>query len=83
LIGAMTAAQLYHYCQQDIPDLEQKIETGDFTPIKPWLTSKVHKHGRRYPSLDAMLEDQLGEPLNPTYFIEYLTNKYTDLYQLE
>mmetsp|Transcript_4026 Transcript_4026/g.9910 ORF Transcript_4026/g.9910 Transcript_4026/m.9910 type:complete len:574 (-) Transcript_4026:125-1846(-) len=83
LIGAITAAQLYHYCEKDIPDLETKIESGDFGPIKEWLTSKVHKHGRRYPSLDAMLEDQLGEQLNPTYFIDYLTTKYEDLYQLD
>lgn len=83
LLGAITAAQLYHYCQQDIPDIEDKIEAGDFAPIKSWLTSKVHRHGRRYPSLDAMLEDQLGEKLTPTYFIDYLTNKYTDLYKLD
>jgi carboxypeptidase Taq len=82
LIGAIAAAQLYYYCEQQIPDLEGKIESGDFAPIKGWLKNKVHRHGRRYPSLDAMFEDQLGEPLNPTYFITYLTNKYTDLYKL-
>jgi carboxypeptidase Taq len=80
LIGAIAAAQLYHYCAQDIPDLESKIESGDFAPIKDWLKIKVHQHGRRYPSLDAMLEDQLGERLNAKYFIDYLTNKYRDLY---
>jgi len=83
LIGAVAAAQLYHYCQQEIPDMESKIEQGDFQPIKEWLTLKIHQHGRRYPSLDRMFEDQLGEALNPTYFIEYLTTKYTNLYQLD
>jgi carboxypeptidase Taq len=82
LIGAIAAAQLFHYCQEDIPDIDSKIEAGDFQPIKDWLKVKVHQHGRRYESLDSMLEDQLGEPLNPKYFIEYLTTKYTDLYQL-
>ena len=32
-------------------------------------------------SLDALLEDQLGEKLNPRYFIDYLTEKYTELYK--
>lgn len=82
LIGAIAAAQLYHYCEQDIPDIESKIESGEFGPIKVWLKTKVHQHGRRYASLDSMLEDQLGEPLNPKYYIDYLTNKYTDLYKL-
>ena len=82
LLGAITAAQLYHHCSQDIPDIESKIENGDFGPIKEWLNEKIHRHGRRYTSLDEMLEDQVGEPLNPTYFIDYLTTKYTELYQL-
>merc|ERR1712232_631640 len=82
LIGAIAAAQLYHYCQQDVPDLEGKVENGQFGEIKDWLTSKVRRHGRLYNSLDDLLEDQLGEPLNPKYFIDYLTEKYTDLYRL-
>jgi carboxypeptidase Taq len=82
LLGAIAAAQLFHYCQKDLPDLETKIENGEFEPMKAWLKSKIHKHGRRYQSLDAMLEDQLGEALNPKYFIDYLTSKYTDLYKL-
>ncbi|KAG7367877.1 peptidase M32 carboxypeptidase Taq metallopeptidase family protein [Nitzschia inconspicua] len=82
LIGAIAAAQLYHYCAMDIPDIERKIESGDFVPIKDWLKEKVHRHGRRYPSLDAMLEEQLGEALNPKYFIDYLTTKYSELYQI-
>ena len=82
LIGAIAASQLFHYCSKDIPDIDQKIESGDFEPIKEWLKTKVHQHGRRYESLDSMLEDQLGETLNPKYFIDYLTTKYSDLYKL-
>lgn len=45
------------------------------------MTEKVHRHGSRYTNLDAHLEAQLGEPLNPKYFIDYLTKKDTELYQ--
>jgi len=83
LIGSATAAQLSHYCHKDIPDMDEKIEAGDFKEIKEWLTEKVHSHGKRYKSLDALLEDQIGEKLNPKYFIDYLTEKYTDLYKCE
>jgi carboxypeptidase Taq len=81
LLGAATAAQLAYYCEKDIEDFEGKIASGDFAPIKAWLTDKIHRHGRRYDSLDALLLDQLGEPLNPDYLIDYLTEKYTDLYK--
>jgi carboxypeptidase Taq len=82
LIGSATAAQLAHYCKADLPEFDSMIESGNFVEIKQWLTEKVHRHGRRYSSLDALLEDQLGERLNPKYFIEYLTTKYTELYDL-
>jgi carboxypeptidase Taq len=82
LIGSATAAQLAHYCKADLPEFDSMIESGNFVEIKQWLTDKVHRHGRRYSSLDALLEDQLGERLNPKYFIEYLTTKYTELYGL-
>ena len=82
LIGAIAAAQLFTYCQKDLPDVEEQMERGEFGAIKEWLTDKVHRHGRRYKSLDALLEDQLGEPLNPKYFLDYLIEKYSDLYKL-
>ena len=81
LLGSSTAAQLAHYCKQDIPTMEQQIEEGEFDQIKAWLNTKVHKHGRRYKSLDALLEAQVGERLNPKYFIEYLDKKYSALYK--
>lgn len=83
LIGAMAAAQLSYYCHQDIDDMDTYIGNGNFEPIRVWLTNKVHQHGKRYSSLDELFLDQLGEQLNPKYLIDYLTEKYTDLYQLD
>ena len=81
LIGSATAAQLAHYCRQDLP-MDEMIARGEFAEIKKWLTTKIHCHGKRYKSLDALLEDQIGEKLNPKYFIHYLQEKYTELYRL-
>lgn len=81
LIGSATAAQLAFYCQKDNPNMYKDIEQGDFSKIKTWLSEKVHKHGKRYESLDLLLEDQVGEALNPQYLIDYLTRKYKDLYK--
>mmetsp|Transcript_26298 Transcript_26298/g.72593 ORF Transcript_26298/g.72593 Transcript_26298/m.72593 type:complete len:583 (+) Transcript_26298:66-1814(+) len=82
LIGSSTAAQLAHYCKKDIPDFDKRVSAGDFKEIKAWLTKKVHVHGKRYKSLDDLLESELGEPLNPQYFITYLTEKYSELYKI-
>jgi carboxypeptidase Taq len=79
----MMAAQLAHFCKKDLPDFDNLIEKGEFSSIREWLTEKVHKHGKRYSSLDELLEAEVGEKLNSKYFIDYLTEKYSDLYQVE
>jgi len=81
LIGSATAAQLAHYCEQDNPNMYEDIERGEFGRIKAWLNEKVHRHGKKYESLDSLLKDQVGEILNPQYFIDYLTKKYKTLYK--
>ena len=83
LLGSMMAAQLSHYCRLDMPDMDDRIREGKFEDIRNWLTEKVHRHGKRYKSLDELLVAQVGEPLNSKYFIEYLTDKYGELYQVE
>jgi carboxypeptidase Taq len=80
LLGSSTAAQLAHYCEKDIPDLYERIEQGEFVMLRAWLNDKVHKHGKRYMSLDDLLEAQVGEKLNPKYFLDYLEAKYSKLY---
>ena len=82
LIGAMMAAQLSHYCHQDIPNMDNMIEEGKFDEIREWLRKKVHVHGKRYKSLDDLLLAEVGEPLNTKYFIDYLTAKYSNLYKI-
>jgi carboxypeptidase Taq len=81
LLGAATSAQLEHYCRLDIPDFDEKVAKGEFAEIKAWLTEKVHKHGKFYKSVDDHLDAQLGEKLDPKYYIKYLTDKYTELYK--
>lgn len=80
LLGAATAAQWAHYCRKDILNFDELVASGQFTEIKAWMTENVHKHGSRYTSLDEHLKAQVGEPLNPKYFIDYLIEKYSDLY---
>ena len=77
------AAQLAHYCKKDLPEFDSMIENGEFTTIRQWLTDKVHKHGKRYSSLDKLLVAEVGEKLNSKYFIDYLTEKYSDLYKVK
>lgn len=80
-LGAMTAAQLFHYLKsQAMPDIEDKIKSGEFSLIRDWLRNEIHEVGSLYPSLDELLVQVTGEPLVPKYFIEYLDKKYAKVY---
>lgn len=79
-LGYMYAAQIYNAIKADI-NLDQMIRFGDFEPIKAWLTEKIHRHGKMKQPLE-LIEQVTGEGLNPDHLIQYLTNKYTEIYQL-
>ena len=80
LVGAMGAAQLAHFAKLEIEDFEGKVSRGEFHEIKEWLKGKVHRHGCRYESFDGLLMGEVGEELNPEYFLGYLEEKYGELY---
>lgn len=82
-LGAMVAAQLYAYMDRKaLPGMEKRISEGQFGEIKEFLNTKFHVLGSLHTSLDELLIAVTGEPLKSKYFIEYLTNKYTKIYNL-
>ena len=82
-LGAMMAAQLYAQAKREITSLEGEIEQGHFKVLREWLREKVHVSGSVCESMDELLVSVTGEPLNPAYFVNYLKEKYGELYDLE
>jgi len=81
-LGAMMAAQIYDKATVDIPELEQRLEQGDFLPLKAWLNQRIHTQGSVHASADALIEDVTGKKLDPQIFLKYLESKYKDIYKL-
>jgi len=80
-LGSFYAAQFFHKAAQEIPDLENKIEKGNFSELLTWLRTNIHQHGRIY-SANELCEKVTGEKLNFSYFMNYAKKKYTSIYQL-
>lgn len=80
-LGYMYAAQFKHAMLKDLPDYEKLLEQGNLQPIKQWMTENVHKHGKMKKPLE-ILTDVTGEGLNAQYLVDYLTEKYSKVYQL-
>lgn len=79
-LGYMYAAQLHDQLSKDI-NINEVIATGDFTPIKTWLTKHIHQHGKMKKPLE-LIKDVTGKSLDASYLVNYLTDKYTHIYQL-
>ncbi|MGN1402482.1 MAG: carboxypeptidase M32 [Bacillus sp. (in: firmicutes)] len=80
-LGYMYAAQFKHAMLKDIPNYDELLAEGNITPIKEWLVENIHRYGKLKKPLE-LLQDITGEGLNVQYLVDYLTEKYTDIYKL-
>jgi carboxypeptidase Taq len=80
-LGSVLAAQLAHHVEQDIDDFAGMVRDGEFEPLQAWLREHVHRYGARYTTPD-LIEVATGEPYTADYFVDYVTEKYGELYDL-
>jgi carboxypeptidase Taq len=80
-LGYMYAAQFKTAMLKDIPQFDQLLELGNLKPIKQWLTQNVHQYGKLKKPLE-ILQEVTGEGLNAKYLADYLTEKYSKVYNL-
>jgi carboxypeptidase Taq len=78
-LGAMLAAQLYAAAERAMPTLNSDIAAGRFSPIREWLRINIHQHGSMYMT-DELVTKATGETLQPRFFLEHLSRKYSALY---
>lgn len=77
-LGNMYGAQFLHKMKQEI-NFDESVEKGNLLPIKNWLDKNIHAHGSLYFPKELLMK-VTGEDLDAKYFIEYLTKKYTSIY---
>ena len=80
-LGYMYAAQFKIAMLKDLPNFDELLLKGEFSPILEWLTDNVHKHGKMKKPLE-IIQDTTGEGLNAKYLADYLSEKYSKLYNL-
>ena len=80
-LGSVLAAQIYDALEADVGDVEAKVREGNFDVIAEWLEENVHQHGARY-TTPELVEEATGEEYNADHFVDYVTEKYAELYDL-
>ncbi len=81
-LGNLYAAQIFNTAKKEMPELESQIETGKLLPLKQWLNKNIHDVGKME-TAETIAKRVTGETLNPTYFMDYLWQKYGELYNLK
>jgi carboxypeptidase Taq len=50
-------------------------------PLKTWLNKEIHWVGKME-NADTIVRRVTGEPLNATYFVDYLWRKYGEIFSI-
>ena len=78
-LGNIISAQLWQRLLEDIPDLYDHIELGEFAALRDWLREHLHRHGRKF-TPEETLERAVGAPIDPAPYLRYLHAKLGDIY---
>ena len=57
------------------------IEKGDMSRVTAWLGEKIHRHGK-FLTPPELLRNAIGTDFDPNCYVNYLTKKFTALYNL-
>ena len=79
-LGSAYGAHLLHKMKESV-DVEKCLREGDFAPINEWNCENIWKYGRLKNPGD-LLREALGEEFDPTYYTNYLEEKYSKIYGL-
>ncbi len=80
-IGSFYAAQFFDAAEKQISDLHTQIENGNMLPLLQWLRTHIHQHGKTL-TAHEICKYISGQYLNFSYFMNYVKNKYSDIYNL-
>jgi carboxypeptidase Taq len=77
LLGTVMSVQIWEAAKRDLPDLEQRIEQGDFAPLREWLGEHVHALGRKFGPQET-LRRATGSTIQAQPYLDYLRSKYAN-----
>lgn len=79
-LGNIYAAQIYHTARKEVADFDKLIARGELQKIKQWLADKVYQYGKLMEP-EELVRKITGEAIDPRYLVEYLENKYKNIYE--
>jgi carboxypeptidase Taq len=81
-LGNLYAGQFFATIREALPNLDESIRAGDFTPVLDWLRENIHRHGMCYRA-GELCERVTGRSLSTEPLIAYLKEKYRPIYGID
>jgi carboxypeptidase Taq len=75
LLGTVMSVQIWQKVVEDVPDLADQIERGEFGALRAWLGEHIHAHGAKF-SPQETLERATGNRIDAKPYLAYLRAKY-------
>ena len=80
-LGSAYGPQMVHIMEQDLGNILTLVKDGKIGTVKEWLKQKIHRHACFIKP--AELFSSVCGKFDAKYYTDYLTDKYTKLYNLE
>jgi carboxypeptidase Taq len=78
-LGNVIAAQLARTFRAGHVAFDADMRRGDFSALLQWLRANLHQHGRKFEPRE-LVERITGGGIDPAPYLEYLEQKYTQVY---
>ena len=78
-LGNLMSAQFFDAALNVHPEIPLAIEQGNFSSLHNWLKENIYQHGCKYTAAE-IIERVTGSPLSIDPFINYIKQKYGEIY---
>ncbi len=80
-LGNLYNVPIMNQARKEISALDDQLANGKLLGLRDWLKTKVHEVGRRKTASELIL-DLTGNSLSASPFMDYLENKFSEIYNL-
>ena len=79
-LGSAYGVQMLRCMERELGDIYQDVAAGDLSKVTKWLKDHFHRHAS-FKKPGILFEETCGT-FDPSYYTEYLKQKYVELYNL-
>jgi carboxypeptidase Taq len=73
-LGNVISVQIWNRMKEDVTDIDEQMERGEFGELREWLRTRLYVLGRKYTPQET-IERVTGSRIDPAPYVRYLREK--------